>query len=125
MTAPRLRAVGGDRVFVRDLVRTVGVGILASERGVTQRVRFTVTLDLGEGIAPEGDEPAVSYVDIVEAIDAETAGHSPLLEQLAERVAGRLLANSRVARADLVIEKLDILKGEGILGVHMVRERAA
>ncbi|RAI00588.1 hypothetical protein DLJ53_15110 [Acuticoccus sediminis] len=123
--APATRAVGGDKVFVDALVRQLAVGILPSEQGVTQRVRFSVSLTLAEGLAPAGDEPAVSYVDIVEVIDDVTAGHTALLEQMGEAIAARLLANPGVTLADITIEKLDRLDGAGVFGVHMVRERAA
>lgn len=124
--APRIRAVGNDCIFVGTLVRSIMVGILPDEQGVTQRVQFSVSLELSADAQPDGDEPAVSYVDIVKAIDTTTAGQQvPLLEQLGERIAARLLANELVLSADITMEKLDRLAGAGTFGVRMVRERAS
>ena len=35
-----------DRVFVRDLVLDVEIGVYTNEKGVTQRVRFSVDVDV-------------------------------------------------------------------------------
>ncbi len=123
--APAIRPIGADAIFVDGLVRLIAVGILPEEQGITQRVRFSVRLTLSPDACADGDEPAVSYMDIVEVIDDVSAAHTPLLEQLAERVAERLLANRLVTDAAIAIEKLDILTGEGTVGIHIVRERAA
>ncbi|PZQ49280.1 MAG: diguanylate cyclase [Rhodovulum sulfidophilum] len=130
--APEARAgaaEGGqplDRISVRDDVRAVEIGAFGSERGVTQRLRFNVVLEVAPHEAARGDDVdlVISYDTITEAIEAELAAERlNLLETLAERIAARCLADRRAARAFVRIEKLD--RGTGALGVEIVRARAA
>lgn len=113
-----------DRIFVADYVSRVEIGAFASERGVTQRLRFNVSLDVRRYRAEYGDEveAVVSYELITEAIEALAAGpRMKLVETYAERLAERLLSEPRVTRASIRIEKLD--RVDGALGVEIERWR--
>lgn len=114
-----------DRISVRDHVREVEIGAFRAERGVTQRVRFNVVLEVAHSDAATTDDvdKVLSYETIVEAIDAALAAERlNLLETLAERVAAGCLADPRAARVFVRIEKLDRIPGA--LGVEIVRARA-
>ncbi|MCC6007718.1 MAG: dihydroneopterin aldolase [Rhodobacteraceae bacterium] len=123
-------AAGGDdptpdRISVRDHVREVEIGAFASERGVTQRLRFNVLLEVVPGGAAETDDvdKVLSYDVILGAIDAGLAGDRlNLLETLAERIAAIILTEPRALRVALRIEKLDRIPGA--LGVEILRSRA-
>jgi dihydroneopterin aldolase len=113
-----------DRISVRDYVRQVEIGAFRSERGVTQRVRFNVVLEVSHHTAAQDDDvdKVISYDTITEAIEHELAAERiNLLETLAERVAARCLADPRAVRAFVRIEKLDRIPGS--LGVEIVRTR--
>lgn len=113
-----------DRISVRDYVRSVEIGAFRSERGVTQRIRFNVVLEVAHHAAAEDDDvdKVISYDSITEAIEAELAAERiNLLETLAERVAARVLADPRAVRAFVRIEKLDRIPGT--LGVEIARSR--
>ena len=113
-----------DRISVRDYVRAVEIGAFRSERGVTQRIRFNVVLEVSHHAAAEADDvdQVISYDTITEAIEAELAAERVnLLETLAERVAHRCLADPRAVRVFVRIEKLDRIPGA--LGVEIVRAR--
>lgn len=113
-----------DRISVRDYTRTVEIGAFRSERGVTQRIRFNVVLEVSHHTAAQDDDvdKVISYDTITEAIEAElSAERVNLLETLAERVAGRCLADRRALRAFVRIEKLDRIPGA--LGVEIMRAR--
>ncbi len=115
-----------DRISVRDYTRSVEIGAFRTERGVTQRIRFNVVLEVGHHSAAEDDDvdKVISYDTITEAIEAELAAERiNLLETLAERVAARCLADPRAVRAFVRIEKLDRIPGA--LGVEIVRTRPA
>lgn len=115
-----------DRISVRDYTRDVEIGAFRSERGVTQRIRFNVVLEVSHHAAAEDDDvdKVISYDSITEAIEAELAAERVnLLETLAERVAARCLADPRAVRVFVRIEKLDRIPGA--LGVEIVRSRAA
>ncbi len=113
-----------DRISVRDYTRTVEIGAFRSERGVTQRIRFNVVLEVSHHSAAQDDDvdKVISYDTITEAIETELAAERVnLLETLAERVAGRCLADPRAVRVFVRIEKLDRIPGA--LGVEIMRAR--
>ena len=102
----------------------VEIGAFRSERGVTQRIRFNVVLEVSHHTAAEDDDvdKVISYDTITEAIEHELAAERiNLLETLAERVAARCLADPRAVRVFVRIEKLDRIPGT--LGVEIVRSR--
>ncbi|TYO84976.1 dihydroneopterin aldolase [Oceanicella actignis] len=115
-----------DRISVRDLVRAVEIGAFASERGVAQRLRFSVVLEVRptEAGATDDVDRVISYDTLVEAIDDTLAeGRLNLLETCAERIAARCLRDPRAARVLVRVEKLDRIPGA--LGVEIVRTRRA
>lgn len=114
-----------DRISVRDYTREIEIGAFQSERGVKQRVRFNVVLEVARTTAAENDDvdKVISYDSIVEAIELQlTTERINLLETLAERIAERCLEDLRVKRAFVRIEKLDRIPGT--LGVEIVRGRS-
>ncbi len=111
-----------DRISVRDFTRAVEIGAFKSERGKQQRIRFNVVLEVSRHTAAQSDDvdKVISYDLIVEAIEAQLSTERiNLLETLAERVAERCLADRRVVKAFVRIEKLDRIPGS--LGVEIVR----
>lgn len=116
-----------DRIFLSNYVREFELGAYAEERGVTQRVRFDVTLEVSRNTAHIDDRPArvVSYDDIVGAIEELIAGpRINLLETLAERLARLCLSDPRSHVAHIRIEKLDRIANAG-LGIEISRLRQA
>ncbi len=115
-----------DRISLRDHVTEVEIGAFQAERGVRQRLRFNVVVEVRPHPAPLEDDVdrILSYDRITEAIAAElSAERLNLLETLAERVAERVLHEPQAMRAFVRVEKLD--RGPGALGVEIVRNRAA
>ena len=113
-----------DRISVRDYTRQVEIGAFRTERGVTQRIRFNVVLEVAHHAAAADDDvdKVISYDTITEAIEEEIAAERiNLLETLAERVAARVLADPRAVRVFVRLEKLDRIPGA--LGVEIVRSR--
>jgi len=113
-----------DRVFVHDLVLDAEIGVYSHEKGVTQRARFSVDIE----VAPSGEavEDQISRVldydmiiAIIKGILAE--GHINLVETLADEIATRCLAHPRAAMVRVKIEKLD--KEPGAVGVEIVRRK--
>ncbi|MGH6864828.1 MAG: dihydroneopterin aldolase [Methyloceanibacter sp.] len=113
-----------DRVFVHDYVRDVEIGVYTNEKGVTQRVRFSVDVEIKPSPDSINDniERAFDYDTIIDGIKAITArGHINLVETLAEEIAEHCLAHQRAARVTVNIEKLD--KDPGAVGVAIVRRK--
>lgn len=113
-----------DRIAVRDYTRDVEIGAFQAERGVTQKVRFNVVLEVTRHSAAATDDvdQVLSYDTIVEAIEAIlTHERINLLETLAERIAERVLEARQAMRVFIRIEKLDRIPGT--LGVEIVRSQ--
>ncbi|MEM1160614.1 MAG: dihydroneopterin aldolase [Pseudomonadota bacterium] len=123
--APGLADLPADRIFLSNHVRAFELGAYAEERGVTQRVRFDITLEVARNTAHIDDRAArvVSYDDLVGSIEDLIAGpRINLLETLAERLAEKCLSDPRARRVHIRIEKLDRLESGG-LGVEITRDR--
>ena len=114
-----------DRLFVHDLILPVFIGAYDFERGKTQRVRFSIDVDIRRSTHHAEDMRDVfSYDVIVDAIRLILSrGHVDLVETLAERIADALLAYPRVFRVIARVEKLDVI--EGNVGIEIIRERTA
>ena len=85
-----------DRVFMHDLVLDVEIGVYTHEKGVTQRARFSVDIE----VAPTGQaiddqiERVLDYDTIIATIKTILAeGHINLVETLADEIATRCLAH--------------------------------
>lgn len=114
-----------DRVFVHDYVLDVEIGVYTNEKGVTQRVRFNVDVDLLPAKASLDDDiaQAFDYDVIIKGIKTIIGrGHINLVETLAEEVAALCLAHPRAASVTVKVEKLD--KEPGAVGVEIVRRKA-
>lgn len=114
-----------DRIFVHDYVLDVEIGVHHHEKGVTQRVRFSVDVDVMTNPEQLDDDidRTFDYDVIINGIKSIIArGHINLVETLAEEVAQHVLAHPRAARVTVNIEKLD--KDPGSVGVEVVRTRA-
>ncbi|MCH2075539.1 MAG: dihydroneopterin aldolase [Rhodobacteraceae bacterium] len=115
-----------DRIAVRELVLEADIGAFQAERGVTQRLRFDVVVEvtpLPADLADDVDK-ILSYDRITEAIEAALSEERlNLLETLAERVAEQLLWQPQAERVFVRIAKLD--RGPGTLGVEIVRSHGS
>ena len=131
MTRAGLVSTGGtgakqpyDRVFVHDLVLDAEIGVYTHEKGVTQRARVSVDIEVTPADQAVEDQigRVLDYdviIGIIKAVLAE--GHINLVETLADEIATRCLAHPRAASVKVKIEKLD--KQPGAVGVKIVRRR--
>ena len=113
-----------DRVFMHDLVLDVEIGVYTHEKGVTQRVRFSVDVDVTPPPRALDDniDRAFDYDTIIKGIkDLIARGHINLVETLAEDVARHCLAHPRASAVIVRIEKLD--KEPGAVGVEIRRAK--
>ncbi|KAB2940494.1 MAG: dihydroneopterin aldolase [Hyphomicrobium sp.] len=113
-----------DRIFVRGLVLPIAIGAYDEERGITQKVGFTIEASVGAGVSPKGDDlnEVPSYDDLVGAVKTVVAaGHINLVETLAARIADRCLDDKRIVSVLVRVEKLE--RGPDAVGVEIVRPR--
>ena len=118
---------GHLEIRIRDLEAMFYVGVRKTEKGRRQRLRINVWLYVAETGRYDSDDLAdtVSYSEVVSGIGrlAASENHTELLETLAERIADLALAEPRVARAIVGIEKPDIYPHVASVGVRIERSR--
>jgi dihydroneopterin aldolase len=114
-----------DKVWVRDLVLPVRIGVWSEEQNLPQRVRFAVELWACDcGHRPGDLTSVISYDFIVDGIrEIACEGHVLLTETLAERIAAHCLAHRRAEKVRVAVEKLDRIPGAS-LGCEIVRMKA-
>ncbi|MSO64830.1 MAG: dihydroneopterin aldolase [Alphaproteobacteria bacterium] len=122
MTLP---AAASRRIFIRDLVLEVLIGVHRHERRQRQPVRINIDLVVDGGVSEDRLEQVVDYESVVADVrDLVTRGHINLVETLAERIAGYCLTDPRVEEARIRVEKLAVLPDAASVGVELVRRRA-
>jgi len=114
-----------DRIFVRDFVLPVRIGVYAHEREKPQRACFNVDVRVFRaGHAVEDMRDVFSYDVLTDGIRVLVAReHFDFVETLAERIAALVLSHQRVATVTVRVEKLEI--GPAGVGVEITRERPA
>jgi dihydroneopterin aldolase len=118
-------------VFVRDLVLQASVGVYAHEHTARQRVRINIDLGVIDEAAVAG--LAVGEDELQRVVDYEKvtqrarsivgAGHTRLVETLAERIAESCMGDKRVRTVRVRVEKLDIFADAVSAGVEIERRQ--
>jgi dihydroneopterin aldolase len=113
-------------VTVRGLVVRCSIGIRRRERGEKQRVRVSVEVvaTADAGFPGEDRHRVIDYEKIVAAIRGVAgAGHIDLCEGFAERICRFCLADPRVERVRVWVEKLDVFADAEGVGAILERTR--
>ena len=113
-------------VLIRNLELLARIGVHGHEQGKPQPVRINVALTGHIEAGSDRMENAIDYEAVAEKIRGiVSAGHINLAETLAERIADACLADKRVARARVRVEKLHALPGAEAAGVEIDRTRGS
>lgn len=119
---------GPDIILIENLLVPAQIGVLESEKGRSQAVRFDVEIETISGyhqvVADSGTY--VSYADTVTFIHekAQQGGHVELVEEWAEAVAEFVLSNPLAARVTVRVTKPDIFENAAGVGIQVTRRRA-
>lgn len=117
---------GADQIFIRDLLVRCIVGVDERERAGKQDVLVHVTLYLDLRRAGQSDalEDTIDYRVLKKQI-LHMAEDSQfyLIEALAERIAGICLADARIDRVKVTVEKPGALRFARTVGVEIIRGR--
>jgi dihydroneopterin aldolase len=113
------------RIYLRDLVLQVRVGVHQHERLANQRVRLNLELVVDDPAAIDDDlENVVCYATLVMGIRGVVgARHVNLIETLADDIAAFCLADQRVRAARVRLDKLDVFPEAESVGVEVVAQR--
>jgi 7,8-dihydroneopterin aldolase/epimerase/oxygenase len=120
--------VEGYIVTVRGLVVMCSIGIRPREREQRQRVRVSVDLVASPAAAFPGDDRrrVINYEKVVASIrEIARSGHIELCEGFAERICAACLADPRVERVRVWVEKLDVFPDAEGVGAILERMRRA
>src|SRR5690606_4384635 len=121
-----LLSIMRDRVFIRDLLLRAIIGINDDERINKQDVLINIELETDTRQAAESDdiERAVNYRDIAkETIELVEGSQFFLFERLAQEIANICLADERVHRARVTVEKPTAVRFARRVGVTIERGR--
>lgn len=113
-----------DRIYVHDYVLDVEIGVFTNEKGVTQRVRFDVDIDVIASAEALDDDigRALDYDHITNGIKSIISrGHINLVETLAEELSKHCLSHPRAENVTVSVAKLD--KDPGAVGVEIARSK--
>ena len=117
-----------DQILIKDLVVEMSAGIYDHEKINTQRVIINVTLDVqsNKGKTLNSINDVISYEVIANQIqELAQAQHYDFLEELAEKIAMLCLQKPKVHNAKIRVEKPDIIKNAGSVGVEIIRNTTA
>ena len=110
------------RIFIRNLELLARIGVHGHEQGMPQPVLINVDLETIHVGDADRLQDVVDYEAIANRIrELVATGHINLAETLAERIAATCLADERVARAKVKVEKLHALPGAEAAGVEIER----
>ncbi|WP_416899382.1 MAG: dihydroneopterin aldolase [Minwuia sp.] len=112
------------RIFIRDLVLAMEIGIHPHEKGRKQRVRINLVAETLRDPDEEGIHGVVSYEDLLDGVkEIAGRGHIDLVEIFADRIIDMVLEYRRVLDVNVRIEKLDVFGDAESVGVEMSRAR--
>jgi dihydroneopterin aldolase len=111
------------RMFIHDLTLDCWIGIHHHERDAKQRVRINIDLTVRD-LVPVEDSIAnvIDYDHLIDGIEAIVeSGHINLVETLADLIGDFCMADQRVTRARIRVEKLDALAQAASAGIEIER----
>ena len=114
------------RVFVKDLVLKIFVGIHSFEKKKKQRVRFNLDITLEPNLFFNSNDMTniVNYETVIKNIEnISKKKHYLLLENLAEEIFLKLFREKKIKKINLRIEKLDIIKNTSSVGIEVEKSR--
>ena len=114
------------KVIINDLILNIFVGIHNFEKKKKQRVKFNIEILTNPYVFPNNKDlkSIINYEEIVYKIEKLTnLKHHELLEDLSENIFNMLFQNKLVKKANLKIEKIDILKKTRSVGIEVSKSR--
>ena len=115
------------KTIIKDLILKISVGIHKYEKKMKQNVRFNLEIESDPNLLPLKDDlnTIINYETIINDIKKLTQKkHYNLLEELAEVIFAHVFKNIYVKKIDLKIEKLDIIKNAGSVGIKITKTKS-
>ena len=115
------------KIFIKDLVLKILVGIHKFEKKKKQRVKFNVEIKIDPNLMPNENNLSsiVNYEDVIKTIKKiSDRKHYPLLETLCEDIFLKLFKDRKIKKVKLRIEKLDIIRNTSSVGIEIEKIRS-
>lgn len=111
-------------IRVADIRQSVWIGVTPEERAAAQEIVLSVNLTLAAAADDDRISSTVNYDIILGFIRNGLTEPAQLIETIAGRVAAYCLTLSPHALSvEVAIEKPSVLKGEGHVGVTLIRKK--
>ena len=114
------------KVFIKNLILNVFIGIHNFEKKKKQRVRFNIEVVTNPNIRPNNKDltTILNYEDLINKIKLLVKKqHHKLIEDLAENIFKIIFKNKLVEKTSIKIEKLDIIKNSESVGIEFSKSK--
>ena len=114
------------KVFIKNLILNVFIGIHNFEKKKKQRVRLNIEVVTNPDIIPNNKDLStiLNYEDIINKIKILVKKqHHELIEDLAENIFKIIFKNRLAKKINIKIEKLDIVKNSESVGIEFSKKR--
>ena len=114
------------RVFVKDLILKMFIGIHSFEKKKKQPVRFSIDITLEKNLMYNSDlSSIVNYETVIKNVsNIAKKKHYPLLENLADEIFIKLFREKKIRKIKLKLEKTDIIKNTSSVGIEIEKSRS-
>jgi dihydroneopterin aldolase len=114
------------KVFIKNLILNVFIGIHNFEKKKKQRVRFNIEVITNPYIKPSNKDLStiLNYEDLINKIKLLVKKqHYELIEDLAENMFEIIFKNKLAKKINLKIEKLDIINNSESVGIEFSKSK--
>jgi dihydroneopterin aldolase len=114
------------KVIIKNLILNIFIGIHNFEKKKKQRVRFNIEVITNPNIKPSNKDLStiLNYEDLINKLKLLVKKqHHELIEDLAENIFKIIFQNRLVKKANIKIEKLDIIKNSESVGIDFSKNR--
>ena len=114
------------KVVIKNLILNIFIGIHDFEKKKKQKVRFNIEVETNPNTKPSNKDfsTIVDYETLVNKIKTLVKKqHHELLEELAENIFRIIFQNQLTKKANIKLEKLEIVKESESVGIDVTKKR--
>tara|TARA_X000001036_G_scaffold385606_1_gene380216 strand:+ start:250 stop:645 length:396 start_codon:yes stop_codon:yes gene_type:complete len=114
------------KVIIKNLVLNIFIGVHDFEKKKKQKVRFNIEVETNPNTKPSNKDfsTIIDYETLINKIKALVKRqHHELLEELAENIFRIIFQNQLTKKANIKLEKLEIVKESESVGIDVTKKR--
>ena len=114
------------KVFIKDLVLKMSIGIHSFEKKKKQRVKFNIEITLNQNLINNNElSNIVNYESVIKNVsNIVKRKHYQLLENLADEIFLKLFRDKKISKIKIGLEKLDIIRNTSSVGIEIEKSRS-